>query len=232
MSVTYGTSVVTADQILCLDAGNSKSYSGSGTTWTDLSVSRQTATLAGSPTYTSGYFNFNGSTNTAPVPYTTLLDPTGGITIECWVYPTDITTNTVYTVFRKEGTGAVGRQNFAFAANGTQLKFGTDTTVNGYSEMAATISSGNYVNQWVQVVATYVPGSKVIYRNALSITSSAGITGALQQGNNGFCYYLGSTQAVGEFFLGRYSLCRMYNRALSSNEVLQNFNAQRGRYGI
>ena len=101
-----------------------------------------------------------------------------------------------------------------------------------YSETAPTITPANYLNQWVHLTATYTSGAKVIYRNAVAINSSAAITGTLRQGTNGFGYYLGSTQAVGEFFLGRYSVCRMYNRALSAAEVLQNFDSSRGRFGI
>lgn len=234
MAINYGTSISTSGLLLCLDAANIKSYPGSGTAWQDLSSTVGAATIAGSPTYDAPgkFFNFNGSTNTAFVPYTTLLDPTAGITIEAWVYPTNITTNAGYTVFRKEGTGTVGRQFLGFGSNGTQLKFGTDTTTNLYSETVATITSANYLNQWVHLTATYTSGAKVIYRNAVSIALSNAITGTLRQGNNGFGYYLGSTQAVGEFFLGRYSLCRMYNRALSAAEVLQNFDSSRGRYGL
>ncbi len=50
------------DNLLYLDPGNSASYSGSGTTWTDLSGNNNTATLVGSPTFTSAgagsYFTF------------------------------------------------------------------------------------------------------------------------------------------------------------------------------
>jgi hypothetical protein len=47
---------------LCLDAGNTKSYPGSGTTWTDLSGRGNHHTLTGSPTYASGRFTLDGST--------------------------------------------------------------------------------------------------------------------------------------------------------------------------
>ena len=56
--------LVTSGLTLQLDAGNSSSYPGSGTTWTDLAGTQQNITLVNSPTFTSGtpaYFTFNGS---------------------------------------------------------------------------------------------------------------------------------------------------------------------------
>lgn len=55
---------------LWLDAGNLQSYSGSGSSWLDLSGNSRNATLVSSPTFSSndgGYFNFNGSTQYATV---------------------------------------------------------------------------------------------------------------------------------------------------------------------
>ena len=56
---------VTTNALLYLDAGQTASYSGSGTTWTDLSTNTNNATIAGSPSFTSSgaasYFSFNGA---------------------------------------------------------------------------------------------------------------------------------------------------------------------------
>ena len=53
MSVRYNTSIVTDGLVLCLDAGNRKSYVGTGVTWTDLSGRGNTGTLTNGPTYNS-----------------------------------------------------------------------------------------------------------------------------------------------------------------------------------
>jgi hypothetical protein len=231
MALQHSPSIVTSGLILCLDAGNPRSYGGSGALWTDIGSSGTVATLANSPTYTSGvngYFTFNGTNNTASIPYTTLLDPTVGITIECWVYPTSITSSTYQELFRKENGSA--RQLFSFQDTGTILSFGTHTTGNGYDELDVSIASGNYVNQWIHIVASYTSGSKVIYRNGVEIGSSSSITGSLVQGDA--TYYVGSASGSGEWFIGRYAVCKMYSYGLSSTQVLQNFNALRGRYGV
>jgi alpha-tubulin suppressor-like RCC1 family protein len=53
MSVAYNSSIVTNGLVLALDAGNSKSYPGSGTTWTDLTNNGRNGTLTNGPTYSS-----------------------------------------------------------------------------------------------------------------------------------------------------------------------------------
>jgi hypothetical protein len=51
MSLIHSPRIVTDGLVLCLDAGNPKSYTGSGTTWTDLSGNGNNGTLTNSPTY-------------------------------------------------------------------------------------------------------------------------------------------------------------------------------------
>ena len=65
MGIGYNASIVTDDLILCLDAGNVKSYPGSGTTWTDL-TGYQNGTLTAGQTYSSenfGSIGFAGASN-------------------------------------------------------------------------------------------------------------------------------------------------------------------------
>ena len=61
----YDSSFNSNGALLYLDAGQAASYSGSGTTWTDLSTNTNNATLVGSPTFVSSgansYFSFNGA---------------------------------------------------------------------------------------------------------------------------------------------------------------------------
>jgi len=58
MALVHSPSIVTSGLVLCLDAGNSKSYPGSGTVWTDL-INSNTASLD-TPTYSNGTLNFSG----------------------------------------------------------------------------------------------------------------------------------------------------------------------------
>ena len=88
MGINYNPKIVTDGLVLCLDAGNIKSYPGSGTTWTDLTnIGSRNATLINSPTYSTsnlGYFTFNGSNTFASI---TKPNPniTGLISMEMWI---------------------------------------------------------------------------------------------------------------------------------------------------
>lgn len=227
MATRYTPKIVTDGLVLCLDAGNPKSYPGSGTAWADLTKNGNNGTI------TTAFYNSNNSGNLAfsgdlypgTIPYTTALDPTGGLTIEAWVFPIDITTNPYYEIYRKEASP--GRQLFSFQDYGTILSFGTDTTGNGYTEQDVSITAANYINQWVHLVASYTSGSKTVYRNGIPINKVTNITGTLQQGNATF--FIGSS-AGGENFKGNYSSLKIYNRRLTDSEVLQNYNATKSRY--
>jgi hypothetical protein len=59
MGIAYNSRVVVEGLVLALDAGNSKSYPGSGTTWTDLSGQGNNGTITGA-VYTNGSFDFDG----------------------------------------------------------------------------------------------------------------------------------------------------------------------------
>jgi hypothetical protein len=223
----YQGPIVTSGIVAAFDAGNVLSYPGSSTTWYNMTGSNN-ATLLNGISYNineGGVLNFDGTDDTASVPYNTTMDPTGGITMEAWIKPFNIASSTFMEIFRKEVGGA--RQLFSFQNSGTILSFGTDTTNDGYNELDVSINASDYNGQWVHVVASYTSGFKAIYRNGVLIGSN-GITGDLVQGNA--VYYIGSYAGVGEFFFGEYAIFRMYNRGLNATEVMQNYSAMRNRF--
>ena len=72
---------------LWLDAGNSSSYSGTGTTWTDLSGKNKNATLTSDQSYSNlngGSIQFNGGSNSASIPLVT--NQNSNVTMQCWVF--------------------------------------------------------------------------------------------------------------------------------------------------
>jgi hypothetical protein len=224
----YQGPIVTSGIVAAFDAGNVLSYPGTSTTWYNMTGSNN-ATLLNGISYNineGGVLNFDGTDDTASVPYNTTMDPTGGITMEAWIKPFNIASSTFMEIFRKEE--ASSRQLFAFQNGGTVLGFGTHTNVNGYDELDVSINASDYNGQWVHVVASYTPGLKAIYRNGVLIGSNTGITGSLAQGNA--TYYIGSSGGGSEFFFGEYAIFRMYNRGLNATEVMQNYSAMRNRF--
>ena len=220
--------IVTDGLVLNLDAGYIPSYPQSGTTWYDLSGNGNDGTLINGTTFSGGSMVFDGVDDTISIPYNTIMDPTEGITLEAWIYPEDLTTIRYQEIFRKEKTTA--RQLFSFQDYGTIISFGTHTSVNGYNELDIPITSSNYINKWNHFVASYRNGYKAIYINGELLQATTNITGTLVQGSA--TYYIGSNNGANEFFEGNYASCKMYNRGLISQEILQNYNATKSRFGL
>jgi len=220
--------IVTDGLVLNLDAGYVPSYPTSGTTWYDLSGNGNNGTLVNGTIFSSGSMVFDGVDDTISIPYNTIMDPTEGITLEAWIYPEDLTTIRFQEIFRKEKTTA--RQLFSFQQYGTIISFGTHTSVNGYNELDIPITSSNYINKWNHFVASYRNGYKAIYINGELLQATTNITGTLVQGSA--TYYIGSNNGANEFFEGNYASCKMYNRGLISQEILQNYNATKSRFGL
>jgi hypothetical protein len=59
MALSHSPKIITDGLVLCLDAGNPKSYPGSGTTWTDLSGNGNNGSLENGVGYNGGFFNGN-----------------------------------------------------------------------------------------------------------------------------------------------------------------------------
>jgi len=227
-SGTVVNELITNGLVLHLDAGNTQSYPGSGTTWTDLSGINSSGELINSPTYNSsnsGYFQF--ATNTyARIPNSTALD-TSTPSVEVWVKTNTTnqngfwfekgTVNTQYSLFQ-EGTAIKWRQNIVGAGVGT---------------LSATTATYMNTSSWYQVVGTYTSGVRRLYINGILVNSDSQ-TGSLATSNGGMSIgaYGGYAGSRGYYYNGNLAICRVYNRALSAVEIQQNFNATRGRFGV
>ena len=89
MATNYNPSIVSDGLVLCLDAANTKSYTGSGTTWTDISGEGYDATLTNGPTFNSDYGGnivFDGNTNGEEITgvHNSELNLRNDLTVECW----------------------------------------------------------------------------------------------------------------------------------------------------
>lgn len=234
-------SVRRSDLILYLDAGNSASYPGSGTTWNDLSVYSRPLTFFRTPSYSSadgGYINFPGdiagSRNFAE------NGPFAGynvdnLTVEVW---TRINTSTTQSGFWIE-KGVVNTQYAAFM-EGSALRWrlnGSDT----FTSPEIQTSSYLNTNTWYQLVFTHTPGQQQFYRNSsLQFTRSAG-TNLNKFDQHGFTVGAWRNEAFsnsptetnhGYYIDARMSIIRVYNRVLNQSEITANFNQFRSRYGI
>lgn len=220
MGIVYNNSIITDGLVLCLDAANRRSYPGAGTTWFDISGNGRNATAAGTvgPTWNSnGYFNFTGgviATNysrfDAPSPAMTDL------TAEVFYRPT----NAAGTVFRMDN-------------DDYHIALGRVAAGEAYNDFVLYPSTDNGLNNWVYNAITWSNGLNLFfYKNGIVTTSGTrstqdtnGVaTGTLRIGTRNDAYF--------EHFIGDIALVKIYNRALTRNEIWQNFNATRGRFGL
>jgi len=230
--------IVTNGLVLNLDAGNQNSYNGTGTIWRDLSGNGNNGTLTNGPTYSSangGSIVFDGTNDTVSIPDVTGVtdfSTSDNYSIDFWVY---INSTQNYT--------ATGDNDIIEKWDG----FNSYPYVVRYDRPNQRIYGGVYngttnptfgnlqvsTNTWVHICAVFnfSTSTGTLYRNGgeLSSSSSISITGTI---TNNSPLYLMSRGGSNQWVTGRLSGLKIYNRALTANEVSQNFNALRGRFGI
>lgn len=233
MGVAYNTSVVLDGLVAYLDAANPKSYSGSGTTWGDISNSGNTGTLVNSPTYIAGNnaaFQFVAGKSVSFASNTNIqFLGTLPYTIQTWVYVTaqPPTTSWLRILDRENdpGTGRDGYNMLINTSSGTTVEVTTERWSSGvFSGSTTLVDASTIVNNWLFITASYNSASLFLNINGVQkaqTTSSGNITN--------------TTRTLGIARNGisaNISTVSIYNRALTITEINQNFNALRGRYGI
>jgi hypothetical protein len=238
MALFHSPSIVTSGLVLCLDAGNPKSYPGSGTTWTDLSGNGNNGTLTNGPTYSStngGSLSFDGTDDYVSIPYTSTLAPTSQITFSAWAFLSDWNISGDRRILSKTQSGGyqIGLNEPTFMTDGFLgalvyaggayriVKVSRSTISSGWHNLSFTFDGRYFI--------MYIDGSNVnTYDHGSNITISYST-------NNHFLVGAepGAGTAVdGAYWNGSISQVQVYNRALSAAEIQQNFNALRGRFGI
>ena len=230
--INYGSSVdwafdvdgiATANLTLNLDANNPASYSGSGSTWNDLSVGNFPFTLYGSPYYTAGSqssLNFNGTTQYATGPAVNML-PDSEYSKMVWFRLNDL--NADNNLVSSDGGG-----HYMFFSGGNKLYAG-HSNVPPYQGPGAFGSIATFTTDtWYCATVTYSVANGIsIYVNGVQDNNTAMIAHTGNGSTNLACFGAGGNLLNGK--IGRV-LC--YSRELTAQEVLNNFNATRNRYGI
>jgi len=218
MALIHSPNVITNGLVLCLDAANIKSYSGSGSTWTDLSGNGNNVTLFNFPAYSTlngGMLTFNGSY---------------GVTSS-----TSVLSSTAYTKiawFRFAGLGGAnnimsgnGGDHAFWGGNSTKLRAGHQNT--GYVALESTTNL--VVNTWYFGAVTFntTTGWK-LYLNGILEATSSNTTTFNGVGN----IEIGGFGGAANLLYGNVAIASVYNRVLTDVEIQQNFNVMRGRFGL
>jgi hypothetical protein len=240
MALTHSPRIITDGLVLCLDAGNPKSYPGSGTTWTDLSGRGNTGTLVNDPTYdgaNGGSLVFDAVDDRVECGNADSLNfGLGSFSASVWfTRGTNATTN-LRILSKGAQTDTVDQAGFAFFAGGGGYQFIVNPSATRLAPEGGTYTT----NQWTNIVGTWEKqgdGGAIIsqYTNGTLVGSSSTST-AGSVSNSSLSLTLGSGRSTATtpnlFHDGKIGIVKLYNRALTASEIQQNFNALRGRYGI
>jgi hypothetical protein len=243
-TVTVEADIISSGLVLNLDAGNTFSYPGSGTTFTDLSGFGNNFTLINGPTYSSangGGIVFDGVNDysvRSSISASSELSVTDNFTIEQIFRPTAYQPSNYFgltNMLLNKGTAST--YNYATqVSSDTSFSFIKRTDPEGLQYSTFTVPSmlnkvnvvtlviQNGSNSSIDTVSCYYNGSFVATVNIAGL--------AIAPQNNTPFYLGGLSNVANTMFIGTYHSGRVYNRALAATEVQQNFNTLRGRYGI
>ena len=225
----YDNTFNTASALLYIDIGKSASYSGGGTTYTDLSGNGNNGTSAGSPTYSNrygGYVSLDGSGSqyigTATAKYNQTYT---GKTVFMVARLTSITAGTYRCLF---GTAA-GTRNFnTYIYSPSSGVYQIHYSANGVGGVSNNIPLT--LGQWFSVAVTHsLDGTVSYYFNGQPAGTNTGVTFS-QWASNG-----NENIGVGDnYWYGDIAVCAAYGRALSADEIQQDHSAMavRGYFDI
>ena len=246
MGLSHSPRIVTDGLVLCLDAANKRSYPGAGTVWTDLSKNKNNGTLTNmsSSNFSSsngGILNFDGANEYADYSDQSEFRVVNSITVSAWINK-DITktdNQEILNLYRVGGGSYYVCLIFSIrgtsdASNTDKLQFFHRNTSSQTDQLFSTSTISN--NTWTNVCFTsdtstvrfYIDGEQdgtgtQNYQRDVSVSYTAALRVAALP-------LIGGSST--EYFNGQISNVYMYNRALSANEVQQNYKATKGRFGL
>jgi hypothetical protein len=227
MACSGGPDGISDGLVLALDAANKVSYPGSGTSWYDLSGTNN-STLTNGPTFSGG----NG----------------GGIVFDGTndyvdFYAPNLGTTTTVELWSKLGSGYSDKMIFGWNYYDVWCSSGTMgyNTFQGdvYGISAATVSSLGLINNWKHYIfemrsdVSYT--NNKIYVNTViqSLSQQAGGEGSGNRNFNSGNGRIASTRGTLDYFMSMTcAVFKVYNRALTAAEILQNYNDTKTRFGI
>ena len=222
---------VVAGLVYHLDAGNTASYPGSGSTWTDLTGSGISMTLYGSPTYSSangGYLSFVPSSSQYGETSTSLAAASTW-TIEVFIYYNATNSGGLPCIFTDTYPGTSSSIQWTLGS----LNGGSSTTLQaGYfsggwftTPVQSPLTSGN----WYHLVGTYDGTNIKLYINGSLNQTTASATAPVRNAGG---HRIMRRWDLADYWGGNLAVLRIYNSALSLTDISQNYTAQKARFGL
>lgn len=230
MAVGYCPRIVTEGMVLCLDAANRESYPGSGAIWSSLGTQASGANLINGPTFSStngGGIVFDGVNDKGT--FTSPIVSSSSQSYEIWAKAksSNIATDGYsYLLHNNNANNAIGTSYMTIGYSNTNVIFGCLNGVFG-NMLTGVIGNTTTIRQ---IVLTWNGATQIVYvdgiqRNSAALTTTpqnfSTVTSFGDDKNTTYRMIQGSIYSI-----------KAYNRALTSAEILQNYNALKGRFAI
>jgi hypothetical protein len=221
--IAYYGGIVTNGLVLYLDAGKPDSYDRIGTTWRDISGNGNNGTLTNGPTFNSdngGSIAFDGNNDYVQLPTKTYTF-SGGVTLEMWLNPSRVTDQ------RLIDWGGTSTDLFLFVTL-------ANTRIGAFvgNNQPASELNGVIANQWQQYVFIANGVNHIFYRNGILNRTFSGPGFSDLPTSISRSPRIATNQGAGEALQGNIAITRVYSRPLSATEILQNYNANKSRFGL
>jgi hypothetical protein len=245
-----GPRIITDGLVLSLDAADRNSYPGTGNVWYDLSGNNYHFIGSGSYGFSNGaiVFNRNNATNTGTlfslsnIPNALKIENflSSSFTIETWIQPQTVSsslfdaTEATQAIVAWPGfhnTQRIEQNGTVFASVWNSAR--TIEFLNNTSSLVSTITYNHLVgvvNRSSNQSLGYING---ILSNLTGSIPPPTMTSA--QGSPANFLSIGAarnTSTFRWFYTGSIAIVKLYNRALSADEILQNYNTQKSRFGL
>lgn len=247
MGVGYNPKIITNGLVLCLDAGNRKSYSGSGTVWKDLSGNNNNAILVNGASFTNdGSKSYIRCGSNITNGYLEILDNSSldfgsnNFTVEYWFRKLQTTSSfsNIWGPNKWNTGGSAGTNEWSLGigngsgGNGNTTEFGIESSNTSYTVAYTTIPF--ILNSWYQLIGMRQGANLKIYINGQIKTNQtpAGFTISTTVNNVGRNLRINNSNLNFYYTNADNNTLRIYNRDLTDIEILQNYNATKGRFNL
>jgi hypothetical protein len=231
MALSHSPSLVLPGLSLCLDAANPKSYPGSGTTWTDLSGNGNNGTLVNGVGYNSGNLgslSFDGVNDYVTATRPSSIITGGSISVSVWAKWTTAgtTIGTIQVLVDNNHSNSPVR-GFVIQDRPDLSKVLTFSASPGTNTVSSTFQVGD--GTWRHIVGTADTTTRSLYIDGVlnNTVSGSGGLATVQPNIN-----IGRWNSGIRYLNGNIAQVSIYNRALTPQEIQQNFNALRSRFSI
>jgi len=235
MGLAHSPSIISDGLIFYLDAANSRSYSGSGNTANGL-IGGIGGTLVNGVGFTSsnnGLFFFDGTNDFINITTDALDIGTSNFSVSVW-FKTNAAQN--QSLLANQVNNGWNGFNFGINSSGNL----TPTVDWGSSQQYGALQSASTYNDNVWRLATFVMNGATVsnwklYINGVQVSAPLEGTSVSTISGSGISNAIPLTigyRTAGSYFSGQIGVAKIYNRALTQQEILQNYNATRKRFGL